>query len=76
MPPETLGSYVKVLHEINRAVFFGTCPNYLANLEIEKARMETDNPTWATNPGLVNLLQNHKGANKYGKKKGSPNSEE
>ena len=73
--PEVLGDYVKVLHEINRAKFFGTVPNYLANLEVEKARMEADHPTWATNPGLQNMVQNAHGSNKYGKKKGSPNSE-
>ena len=76
MPPEVLGDYVKLLHEINRATFFGTVPNYLANLQIEKARMEADHPSWGTNPGLPNLLANFKGTNKYGKKKGSPNSEE
>ena len=73
--PEVLGDYVKVLHEINRANFFGTVPNYLANLMVEKARMESEHPTWASNQGLQNMLNNYKGTNKYGRKQGSPNQE-
>ena len=73
--PDTIAQYVKVLHEINRANFFGTVPNYLANLQIEKSRMEVSNPSFATNPGLQNMVDNTHGANKYGEKKGSPNKE-
>jgi len=72
---EVLGDYVKVLHEINRADFFGTVPGYKTNLEIEKSRMESENPTWAANPGLQTMIVATHNANKYGTKKGSPNKE-
>ena len=74
--PEVIADYVKVIHEINRATFFGTVPNYLAQMEAEKARLEADNPSWATNPGLQAQIDNRHSTNQYGHKKGSPNSEE
>ena len=73
--PEVLGDYVKVLVEKNRAIFFGTVPNYIANLDIEIARMETAHPTWASNPGLQTMIQARHASFKYGKKKGSPHQE-
>ncbi len=77
MPPpaDTFGKYVQLRHEILRAEFFGTVPNYEANLAIERARMEADNPTYATNPGLDAQLDAWHNANKYGAKLGSPNKE-
>jgi hypothetical protein len=73
--PDTIGDYVGVLHEIERAKFFGTVPNYLANLEIEKTRMEGDNPSFASNPGLQTMVDNRRASNKFGVKRGSPNKE-
>ena len=73
--PETVADYVNVIHEMNRAEFFGTVPNYLANLQLEKDRMDTENPSWATNPGLQQQITNKHSSNKYGSKKGSPNQE-
>ena len=70
--PEVLGDYVQVLLQILRADFFGTVPNYKENLLIEKARMEADHPTWASNVGLQQMLANARAGQKFGKKKGSP----
>ncbi|MFC1709498.1 hypothetical protein ACFL2J_05560 [Candidatus Omnitrophota bacterium] len=75
MPPETFGTYIKLRHEIARAEFFGTVPNYLANLAIERTRMETENPTWAMNPSLDTQLAARRNSNKFGRKRGSPHKE-
>jgi len=75
MPPENFGTYIKLRHEIARAEFFGTVPNYLANLTIERTRMEADNPTFATNPSLATQMQARRNSNKFGRKRGSPHKE-
>lgn len=74
--PETRPDYIVVLHEIDRADFFATVPNYKSNLEIEKVRMEAAHPGWDVHASNGADKAAYHASNKYGVKSGSPNKEE
>ena len=73
--PDTMQSYAEVLDQKDRALFFGTVPNYVANLDIEIARIEAAHPAWVGSPAVEAIKNSWHAANKWGKKKGSSHQE-
>jgi len=72
---DTMQSYTELLDQKDRGDFFGTVPNYLANLQIEIDRVEAAHPAWVGNPAIQALKNSWHASNKWGEKKGSPHQE-
>ena len=70
---QQIAYYMSCIHELNRAMFFGDCPNYVNQMDAEIKRLE------ATDPDYDKIkkkdLADYSKVKPYGEKKGSTKSE-
>ena len=71
--PAERAYYIATVHELNRAAFFGNCPNYLNLMDAEIARMDAADPAYN---GITKAqIDAFSVGRAYGVKAGSPQSE-
>jgi hypothetical protein len=46
LTPQQLEYYKSCIHELNRGIFFGNCPNYVDKMDTEIKRLESLDPDY------------------------------